>query len=86
VPKIAAADLAIDQVHCRAICDEIGERLRYQLKREISDVPPNLLRLLSKLDELDRMPVALAPSIVPSDDQNMLANALDDTSGAFCSL
>jgi hypothetical protein len=83
VPRIAAADLAIDQVHCRAICDEIGERLRCQLKREVTDVPPNLLRLLKRLDELEHMPVVLAPSIIPSEDQNMLAEALDSASNAF---
>jgi hypothetical protein len=56
-----AAHLSIDPIHCRAICDEIGERLRYLLKREISDIPPQLLILLDKFADLE-----FAPSIVPS--------------------
>jgi hypothetical protein len=75
VPKITAAHLAIDHVHCRAICDEIGERLGHLLKREVSDVPPNLLLLVSKLDELDRLPFVLAPSIVPSVDEAPMVEA-----------
>jgi hypothetical protein len=59
-----AAHLAIDPIHCRAICDEIGERLRYLLKREISDIPPHLLILLDKFADLE-----FAPSIVPSMDE-----------------
>jgi hypothetical protein len=62
--NLTAAHLAIDPVHCRAICDEIGERLRYLLKREISDIPPHLLILLNKLADLE-----LAPSMVPSMDE-----------------
>jgi predicted transcriptional regulator len=62
--NLTAAHLAIDPVHCRAICDEIGERLRYLLKREISDIPPHLLILLDKFAELE-----FAPSIVPSMDE-----------------
>jgi hypothetical protein len=66
VPKLTAADVTIDHVHCRAICDEIGERLRYALKREAPEIPQNLLVLINKLDELDGAPIVLAPSIVPS--------------------
>ena len=62
--NLTAAHLAIDPIHCRAICDEIGERLRYLLKREISDIPPQLLILLDKFAELE-----FAPSIVPSMDE-----------------
>jgi hypothetical protein len=80
VPKITAADVAIDQAHCRAIRDEIGERLRYLLKREVTDIPPNLLRLIKKLDELDCIPVVVAPSIVPPIDQVSPAEALSDES------
>jgi hypothetical protein len=83
VPKITAADLAIDQIHCRAICDEIGERLRYLLNREASDVPSNLLRLVSMLDEMDCLPVVLAPSIVPPIEQTTFAEAQGEAFGSI---
>jgi hypothetical protein len=75
VPKISAAHLAIDYAHSRAICDEIGERLGYLLNRQVSDVPPKLLLLVSKLDDLDRLPFLLAPSIVPSIDEAPMMEA-----------
>jgi hypothetical protein len=53
--------LAIDHTHCRAICDEIRDRLRDILKREVSEIPPRLLVLIDKLAQLEH-----APSIVPS--------------------
>jgi hypothetical protein len=58
------AALNLDRIHCRAICDEIGERLHYVLKPETSDIPPRLLALIEKLTELE-----CAPSIVPSIDE-----------------
>jgi hypothetical protein len=58
-----AEALALDHVHCRAICDEIGERLRQVLKPEASETPQRLLALLDRLAELEQ-----APSIVPSMD------------------
>jgi hypothetical protein len=61
MPGRNAAEPMIDSTHCRAICDEIGERLRDIIKREASEVPPRLLRLIDQLAELER-----APSIVPS--------------------
>jgi hypothetical protein len=61
MPSQNAAELVIDHTHCRAICDEIGDRLRDILKPEASEVPPRLLELIDKLAELER-----APSIVPS--------------------
>jgi hypothetical protein len=70
--NLTAAHLAIDPVHCRAICDEIGERLRYLLKREISGIPPHLLILLDKLADLE-----FAPSIVPSMDEMSPVKAED---------
>jgi hypothetical protein len=72
--NLTAAHLAIDPVHCRAICDEIGERLRYLLKREISDIPPHLLILLNKLADLE-----FAPSIVPTIDEMSPVKAEDRT-------
>jgi hypothetical protein len=56
------AALAFDDTHSRAICDEIGERLRDVLGREVSEMPAYLCRLVERLAELDRMP---APSLVP---------------------
>jgi len=55
--------VALDHVHCRAICDEIGERLRYPLRQDPSDIPPRFLSLIDKLREMEQM-----PSIVPSID------------------
>lgn len=54
---------ALDPIHCRAICDEIGERLRQILKVE-AEIPQRLRALLDKLDDLE-----LAPSIVPTIDE-----------------
>ncbi len=64
MPKPTAEPLALDHVHCRAICDEIGERLRQVLKLETLEIPHRLLALLDRLAELDQ-----APSIVPSMDE-----------------
>jgi hypothetical protein len=61
MPNENAAELVIDHTHCRAICDEIGDRLRDILKREASEVPPRLLELIDKLTELEHQ-----PSFVPS--------------------
>jgi hypothetical protein len=58
------AALNLDHIHCRAICDEIGERLHYVLKPETSDIPSRLLTLIERLAELE-----CAPSIVPSIDE-----------------
>jgi hypothetical protein len=58
-----AAVLALDSIHSRAICDEIGDRLRIALGREAAEIPSFLARLVDRLAELDRVP---APSIVPS--------------------
>jgi hypothetical protein len=52
----------VDSEHCRAICDEIGDRLRDILDRDAHAPSPYLLRLVSRLGELDQD----APSIVPS--------------------
>lgn len=51
----------LDHIHCRAICDEIGDRLREVLRREASEIPPRLLMLVDALAQLDH-----GPSIVPS--------------------
>jgi hypothetical protein len=61
--KKSCADIRIDHIHSRAICDEIGERLREALRRESAALPPRLQLLIDRLAELDR---EVAPSIVPS--------------------
>jgi hypothetical protein len=72
MPSRNAAALAIDHTHCRAICDEIGERLRDILRREALEVPSRLLALIDKLAKLEIDTVSeleCAPSIVPSIDE-----------------
>jgi hypothetical protein len=55
--------LQIDSLHCRAICDEIGERLQIILRPESANLPPQLQVLIDRLADQDR---ELAPSIVPN--------------------
>jgi hypothetical protein len=65
--------LQIDSGHCRAICDEIGDRLRILLDREASQIPQRLRLLMERLAELDGEE---APSIVPAmDDMIVWTNA-----------
>jgi hypothetical protein len=61
--KSNAANIRIDHVHSRAICDEIGERLREALRRESVELPPRLQLLVARLAELDG---EVAPSIIAS--------------------
>lgn len=56
------ANIQIDEEHARAICAEIGDRLRIALGAP-TPIPPHLARLITKLDELDEHD---SPSIVPS--------------------
>jgi hypothetical protein len=66
-----AACLNLDHTHCRAICDEIGERLHFIMK-PASDIPPRLLDLIDRLAELEKSDLPRlkrAPSIVPSIDE-----------------
>ena len=53
-------NLRLDHTHCRAICDEIGERLRETMGQESTNVMPYLL--IDRLDELDNVS---SPGIVP---------------------
>ncbi|MBR1157174.1 hypothetical protein [Bradyrhizobium sp. JYMT SZCCT0428] len=52
----------IDSVHSRAICDEIGERLRTILRPTETGLPARLQILIDRLADQDRQ---MAPSIVP---------------------
>ena len=56
-------NLRLDHNHCRAICDEIGERLREVMALKSVNTPPQLQRLIDRLNELDNV---WAPGIVPS--------------------
>ena len=60
-----ALPLQIDSGHCRAICDEIGDRLRILLNKDAGEIPRRLRVLIDRLAELDGVP---APSIVPAMD------------------
>jgi ABC-type Zn2+ transport system substrate-binding protein/surface adhesin len=48
-------NLRLDHTHCRAICDDIGERLRETMGQESTNMTPNLRRLIDRLDELDNV-------------------------------
>jgi hypothetical protein len=58
----------IDSGHCRAICDEIGDRLRILLDQEAGAIPQPLQFLLGRFAELDG---EQAPSIVPAMDETI---------------
>lgn len=61
----AEKELQLASSHCRAICDEIGDRLRVILDREAAPLPPRLLMLMQRLIEQD---LVEAPSIAPAID------------------
>ena len=56
------ACVQIDEMHCQAIRQEIGERLRFELK-DTMPIPPKLVWLMERLRDLDHHD---SPSIVPS--------------------
>ncbi len=56
-----AAVSVLSAEHCRAIVEEVGERLRYALPPAL-DLPARLAELLERLAEQDHE----APSMVPS--------------------
>jgi hypothetical protein len=66
MPSQKALPSQIDSGHCRAICDEIGDRLRILLDREAGEIPQQLRLLLGRFAELDG---GQAPSIVPAMDE-----------------
>lgn len=71
--------LQIDSSHCRAICDEIGWRLRAILARESPALPLRLQLLMDRLAEQD---LELSPSIAPSmDDMGWPAAPVADPIG-----
>jgi hypothetical protein len=56
-------ELQLDSSHCRAICDEIGARLRVILDRETTTMPPRLQVLMLRLAAQE---LSASPSIAPS--------------------
>ena len=77
MPNRYAAALALDHAHCRAICDEIGDRLREVLKPEAMEIPERLRALLDRLAQMDQ-----APSIVPSLDEMSFPNEREPLASA----
>ena len=61
--RLNISELPLDGVHCRAICEEVGERLRAVLDRDAGELPPRLQALMDRLVALD---CQQAPSIVPT--------------------
>lgn len=59
----ADTKLQLDSSHCRAICDEIGARLRVILDRETTAMPPRLQVLMLRLAAQE---LSASPSIAPS--------------------
>jgi hypothetical protein len=69
---MSGADLQIDSIHARAICDEIGERLRTILRRDVGhDLPPRLRDLMEQLARADE---ETSPSIAPSLDDMLISH------------
>ena len=60
-----SSQMQIESLHCRAICDEIGERLQIILRPDAANLPPRLQFLMDRLTDQDLEP---APSIVPDPD------------------
>lgn len=60
----STALINISVTHSRAICDEIGERLREVLKPDTTEELPPRLRTL--LEQLAKVEVPSAPSIAPT--------------------
>jgi len=68
----AESKLAIlDSAHCRAICEEVGERLALMM-RPATELPPRLKDLLDRLARLDHD----APSIVPDIEDMIMPEAV----------
>jgi len=63
----------ISSKHCRAICDEVGIRLRQHLDRALSSPSQRILELLQelKLRELETP----SPSLVPAVDHTTLKHS-----------
>ncbi len=62
--------IQLDPTHCRAICDEIGERLRIMLDRDATALPPRLQVLMLRLAAQD---LAGSPAVAADIDEAMAA-------------
>ena len=74
--KQNASSVVLDHTHCRAICDEIGERLHFMLRPVTSDIPPRLAYLIGRLVEREQhelLQEVRSPSIAPVIDELTLA-------------
>jgi hypothetical protein len=56
---MGAGRATVESEHCRAICDEIGDRFREILSRDAPEPSAYLLQLLSRFEQE-------APSVVPT--------------------
>jgi hypothetical protein len=65
---MGAHNILIDSMHCRAICDEIGDRLRLILDRDVTGLPVRLQLLLAQLAAQDLVTV---PSTMPGIDETV---------------
>jgi hypothetical protein len=54
---------SIPSGHARAICEEVGDRLRHMLRADYADLPPRIRNLMQQLVELDGEAPSIAPSI-----------------------
>ena len=52
----------IDHIHSRAICDEVADRLRIFLPKDLSNTPVSLKGQILRLKELDQSPPIVASS------------------------
>ena len=72
MPRKNHVDIQIDHIHSRAICDEIADRLRDILRRDVAELPGYLKHLMERLAESEGQVVlsktlpVIAPPIVPS--------------------
>jgi hypothetical protein len=62
MPVSESTPAPLSSNHCRAICEEIGERLALALP-PASELPPRLAALLDRLALLDHEAPSIAPSI-----------------------
>jgi hypothetical protein len=62
MPAAESTAVRLDSTHCRAICEEVGERLALVL-RPTTELPPRFKDLLDRLALLDHDAPSIAPSI-----------------------
>ena len=72
----------IDSEHCRAICDEIGYRLRDALSMNACKPPAHLIRLLQRFEEQEIDSPPIAPSLEDMLEDTGPLNRADALEGA----